>query len=148
MSVQDSYSLLLSKLDQFIRKYYINQVIRGSLFAIGSVLVIFLAYNLLESEFYFNRSVRKILFYSFNAFAFTALAYWVALPLLHYFRLGKTISHEQAARIIGDHFTDVKDRLLNILQFRKIWRIGKNSINENEMSLLEYELAYSDYFSS
>ncbi len=118
MSVQDSYSLLLSKLDQFIRKYYINQVIRGSLFAIGSVLVIFLAYNLLESEFYFNRSVRKILFYSFNAFAFTALAYWVALPLLHYFRLGKTISHEQAARIIGDHFTDVKDRLLNILQLK------------------------------
>ena len=33
--------------------------------------------------------------------------------------MGHTISHEDAAQIIGDHFTDVKDKLLNILQLKK-----------------------------
>jgi hypothetical protein len=37
---------------------------------------------------------------------------------MHYFHLGKVISHEQAANIIGNHFADVKDKLLNILQLR------------------------------
>ena len=118
MSGQDNYSLLLAKLDQFIRKYYTNQIIRGVLFTMGSVLLVFLAYNLLEHEFYFSKGVRKVLFYSFNAITLAAVAYWVALPVLNYFHLGSTISHEQAARIIGDHFADVKDKLLNILQLK------------------------------
>lgn len=38
--------------------------------------------------------------------------------MLHYFKLGKLISHEEAAKIIGTHFTDVKDKLLNVLQLK------------------------------
>lgn len=41
------------------------------------------------------------------------------LPLFHYFKLGKTISHEEAAKIIGDHFNNVEDKLLNVLNLRK-----------------------------
>ena len=37
---------------------------------------------------------------------------------MSYFRLGSIISHEQAANIIGEHFVDVKDKLLNVLQLR------------------------------
>jgi hypothetical protein len=92
MSGQDNYSLLLAKLDQFIRKYYTNHIIRGVLFTMGSVLLVFLAYNLLEHEFYFSKGVRKVLFYSFNAITLAAVAYWVALPVLNYFHLGSTIS--------------------------------------------------------
>ena len=45
--------------------------------------------------------------------------YWIALPFLSYIKLGNRISHEQAASIIGQHFQDVKDKLLNILQLRQ-----------------------------
>lgn len=38
------------------------------------------------------------------------------MPLLHYYRLGKIISYEQAAQIIGTHFGEIKDKLINILQ--------------------------------
>ena len=118
MSSKDNYNLLLEKLDQFTRKYYTNQIIRGALFTTGSVLILFLAYNLLESEFYFSKEIRKALFYSFIGFTGIAAAVWVLTPLMHYFKLGKIISYEQAARIIGDHFGDVKDKLLNVLQLR------------------------------
>lgn len=118
MSSQDNYQLLIGKLDQFIRKYYINQIIRGGLYSLALMLLLFLGLNFMEYHFYFRPAIRETLFFSFVAVSGTSLAVWVALPLLHYFKLGKVISHEQAARIIGSHFSDVKDKLLNILQLR------------------------------
>ncbi len=118
MVTQDNYRLLIDKLDQFIRKYYINQMIRGALYSTGLILALFLAMALLEYYNYFDSGVRKAMLYSFISVSVVALGYWVFTPVLHYFRLGKVISREQAAQIIGGHFTNVKDKLLNILQLK------------------------------
>jgi hypothetical protein len=115
---QDNYQLLIQKLDGFIRKYYMNQLIRGVLYSTALILVLFLGLSLLENYYYFHSGTRKLMFWSFVFASGVALATWVFIPLFHYFRLGKIISHEQAAGIIGDHFPDVKDRLLNILQLK------------------------------
>jgi hypothetical protein len=64
--------------------------------------------------------VRTILFYSFILSNLFILVTYIALPLLAYFRLGQTITHEQASDIIGDHFHPVKDKLLNTLQLKKL----------------------------
>ncbi len=116
---RDNYRLLIEKLDEFIRKYYLNQLLRGSLYTVGTVLGLFILFNVLEYYFYFSTSVRTAMLWSFLLVAGAALYKWVALPLMHYFRLGKIISHEQAAQIIGAHFSDVKDKLLNILQLKQ-----------------------------
>ncbi len=111
--------MLIDQLDTFIRKYYVNQFIRGALYCIGLVVGLFVLFNVLEYYFYFSTTTRKLLFYTFLGITAASFYWWVLLPLMHYFRLGQTISHEQAARIIGDHFVSVKDKLLNILQLRK-----------------------------
>ncbi|HMQ46821.1 MAG TPA: DUF4175 domain-containing protein [Saprospiraceae bacterium] len=126
MATQDNYRLLVNKLDQFIRKFYINQVIRGVLYSVGFVLALFLVVTLLEYYNYFDTGMRKLLFFSFIGFSLLGLSYWVFLPLLHYFRLGKIISHEKAAQIIGDHFSNVKDKLLNVLQLRQQYDSTEN----------------------
>lgn len=114
----ESYQLLIEKLDQFIRKYYINQMLRGGLYFTGLVLGLFLLYTLLEYNYYFGTAVRKFLFYSFLLTTATALFFWVLQPLLSYLKLGRQISHQQAASIIGAHFEGVKDKLINILQLK------------------------------
>jgi hypothetical protein len=119
MANRDNYQLLIDKLDGFIRKYYLNQLIRGLLYSLGVVGVLFLAVNLLEHYFYFDRTGRKLLFFSFIGVSALAFAGWVLLPLGRYFRLGQRISHDQAAQIIGRHFHNVEDKLLNILQLRR-----------------------------
>lgn len=119
MAAQNNYHLLIEKLDQFIRKYYINQLIRGGLYSIGLILVLFLAVSLLEYQFYFSTGTRKLLFLSFVSISVLALAYWVIRPLTAYFNLSKVISHQKAAQIIGQHFGDVKDKLLNVLQLKE-----------------------------
>lgn len=119
MAGSDNYSLLINKLDKFIRKYYINQTIRGVLYFVGLSLVLFLAFSIAEHNFYFEQTVRKVMFYSFIGISALSLFYWVLFPLSKYFKLGKTISHDKAANIIGVHFADVKDQLLNILQLKR-----------------------------
>jgi uncharacterized protein DUF4175 len=119
MAMKDNYQLLIEKLDEFTRKYYINQLIRGSLYSVALILVLFILMNFLEYNFYYGMAGRKVLFFSFIGICLAALGFWVFTPLLKYFHLGKVISHEQAAYIIGAHFTDVKDKLLNVLQLKK-----------------------------
>lgn len=121
------YDSLIVKLDKFTRKYYTNQVIRGAIFSAIYVLGFFLAINLMEYYFYLSTGMRKVLFYGFllSSIAFTGR--YLMVPLLHYYRLGKIITYEQAAQIIGTHFTEVKDKLLNILQLRNT---AGNSNNE------------------
>ena len=122
-SETNNAGILLSKLDAFIRKYYLNQVIRGSLYSLTLLSVLFTTFVLLE-HYVFTSSVssiafRKFLFYSFLGTSLVSLAVWVGIPLLKYARLGRVISYEQAAMIVGEHFSNVKDKLLNTLQLRR-----------------------------
>ncbi len=119
MAEQSSqYNSLIQKLDGFTRRYYTNQVIRGAIFSAIYVLAFFLAINLMEYYFYLSTIARKVLFYGFILSSIGFIARYFVLPMMHYYKLGKVISYEQAAQIIGTHFTEVKDKLLNILQLR------------------------------
>jgi hypothetical protein len=120
MSLQKSnYQVLVEKLDQFIRKFYVNKLIKGSLYSTAIVLAMLLVFSMLEYFFYFGTGVRKLFFYSFIGVSIASIGYYVIDPLVRYFHLGKNISHDDAALIIGNHFSDVKDKLLNILQLKR-----------------------------
>ena len=119
-SSQGQYEILIYKLDQFIRKFYLNQLLKGSLYSIGLILLLFLTINTLEYYFYFPTLGRKALLFSFLGISGVSLLRRVIIPTAKYFRLGALISHEQAAQIIGSHFSDVGDKLLNILQLKQL----------------------------
>ena len=129
--VNSSYDLLVQKLDQFIRKYYLNKVLRGALLWVALILLVFVIFSFFEYQFYFSKGVRKGLFGAFLLTFTAGLGFWVLKPLLKYFNLGSLITHEQAAKILGDHFPDVNDRLLNILQLKS------QSASTEELSLIE-----------
>ncbi|MFM2225052.1 MAG: hypothetical protein RJA07_1254 [Bacteroidota bacterium] len=116
----NNYQLLIQKLDEFIRKFYLNQLLRGVIYSVAIVLAAFLTISLLENYFYFDSSVRWILLSFFLVVLLFTLVKYIVLPLLHFFKLGKTISHQQAAQIIGTHFQNVQDKLLNVLQLSAI----------------------------
>lgn len=119
MTRPTNYDLLIQKLDEFIRKYYVNSAIRGLMYATGLILLVFLVVSLLESQFYFTGLTRRTMWYGFMAVSLLAIGGWVLLPLGRYFQLGQTLSHAQAAEIIGLHFSKVKDKLLNVLQLKR-----------------------------
>lgn len=115
----NNYDLLISKLDGFIRKYYANQLIRGVLVFAICLLLFILTVTISEYYLYMPAWLRTTIAVAFVGGALAALVAWVIIPLSKMAKLGKIISHEQAAVIIGQHFTDVSDKLLNILQLKK-----------------------------
>lgn len=70
-----NYDQLIQKLDAFIRKYYVNQLIRGFLYTVGVVFAFFILINVLEYFFYFGKSMRKFLFFSFVGTSLASIIY-------------------------------------------------------------------------
>ena len=123
-----TYSVLIAKLDEFIRKYYKNQLIRGAIYTVGAVAAFYLLSALVEYFGELNTIGRAILFYSFVLLSLGILVKFIFQPLAGLLKLGKVISHETAAQIIGLHFTDVKDKLINTLQLHQ--QLDQKSFNE------------------
>jgi len=113
------YDLLIEKLDSFIRKYYKNLVLRGLLYTVALIGLFFLTISLLEYFGNFGMGVRKVLFFSFLLGSIYIIARFIITPLVKLYHLGKVISYEQASQIIGKHFTEVQDKLLNTLQLKQ-----------------------------
>jgi hypothetical protein len=107
---------ILQALDAFIRKYYKNLLVRGVLYAVGIVLTLFLAAVLLEHFGWLSSVARAAIFWGGLAAVAAILGGLVVRPLLKMMGLGKRIDRPQAARIIGRHFPEVSDKLLNLLQ--------------------------------
>lgn len=115
-----NYQLLIEKLDEFIRKYYKNQLMRGVIYSATIVLLFYITITVLEYYAHFDTTVRTILFYLFALTNIFIFGKHILIPLLKLNKLGKIISHEQAAAIIGKHFSEVNDKLLNVLQLKEV----------------------------
>src|ERR1700752_3136241 len=113
-----SQNIIHQKLDEFIRKYYKNQLIRGLIYSVGLVLLFYIGVSTLEYFAEFSTTVRTVLFYSFLLTCSYVLGRYIAIPLLKLNSFGSIISYKQAANIIGNHFANVQDKLLNVLQLQ------------------------------
>lgn len=114
------YDTLLRKLDEFIRKYYLNRILRGVLYTVAIVGAFFLVITTSEYFGEFSTTTRTVLFWLFVASALAVVARFILWPATKMLRLGKTLDHTQASEIVGKHFPDVKDKLLNTLQLKAL----------------------------
>ena len=113
-----AHPILKQKLDSFVRKYYQNKLIRGGIYACGLLLMLLLVLLLGEWFGQFGVGLRTVLFYTWwMAFVVVSVAY-ILLPLSKLFRIGPILTDEEAAKIIGKHFPEVADKLLNTLQLQ------------------------------
>lgn len=113
-----NYDILIKKLDEFIRKYYKNQLIKGLIYTLALFLACFILITSLEYFGRFSTTTRAVLFYGFLSAMGGILIKWVLIPLFKLNKLGNVISHEDAAAIIGKHFASIEDRLFNVLQLK------------------------------
>ena len=128
----DNYRIISRRIEQFIRKYYLNQIIKGSLISLSIIGLMVLILVLPESRFYFSETVRTILFFVFVLAAIMLFAIYVVIPVIKLIKLKKGLSRYEAAKIIGNHFSEVKDKLLNVIQLEE-----KFDISDREAELLQ-----------
>ncbi|MBQ7533613.1 MAG: hypothetical protein IJT45_08015 [Bacteroidales bacterium] len=130
-----SNNVLISKIERFIRKFYLNRLIQGVL--IGAVLMIalFLIINGIEYFSWLPQKGRLILLLLFVlGTSFVAIFYFI-IPIINLIRFRKKMSDEKAAVIIGRFFPEISDKLLNTLQLSN--ELSQNTDNQLLIATIE-----------
>jgi len=114
-----SFNTILKKLEHFIRRFYTNELIKGSIlfFAVGLLYLIITL--LIEYFLWLNPAGRTILFWLFIIVEAALLFKFIVKPFTKLVRLQNGINNKDASKIIGNHFPEVSDKLLNLLQLNE-----------------------------
>lgn len=113
------FKTIIKKLEQFIKKYYTNELIRGIILFFSIGLLYFLFTLFIEYTLWLNPTARTLLFWCFILVELALFVKFILFPLLHLFKLQKGIDYQQASELIGKYFPEVNDKLLNILQLNE-----------------------------
>ena len=124
----DVFKIIEEKLHQFTRKYYTSELIKGSILFLSLGFLYFFFTVFLEYFLWLKPTARTLLFWLFLLVELFLLIRFIFIPIFKLVGLRKGISNEQSSKIIGSHFPEVQDKLLNILQL-------KNSSNQSDLLL-------------
>ncbi len=115
----NNFKNIQAKLEQFIRRYYTNELLKGTIlfFAIGLLYFMFTLF--VEHILWLNSTIRTILFWLFVLVEIGLFIKFIGVPLAKLFKLQKGIDNLEASKIIGKHFPEVNDKLLNVLQLHQ-----------------------------
>ncbi len=130
-----SYQILISKLDHFIKQYYLYEILKGIFISAAVLLFVWLFESLIEYYNYTSVAFRSFLFFGSLIILLLLFLYFVLRPVLALYKIGKFIDRRQASLIISRHFPELSDKLLNTLE------LGENlSANfDNELLLASIE---------
>ena len=140
--MENTFDRLINQIDAFIRKYYANEIVKGTLLSIGILLLSYLTFSTLEYLGRFNSIVRASFLFTFLLLNGFVLTRYIFLPFAKLFSFGKKINRYQASEIIGRFFPHISDRLKNTLQLNDELKAGKGniellaaSVNQRSISL-------------
>ena len=124
----EGYKNIEDKLHQFANKYYTNELIKGSILflSLGCLYLFFTLF--LEYFFWLKPTARTFLFWLFIVVELFLLIKFIMIPISKLIGFRKGISLQQSSKIIGSHFPEVQDKLLNVLQL-------KENVNNSDLIL-------------
>lgn len=141
MAPKNPLSEILTRLNEFKKKYYLNLLIKGLLMSIGIVLSAFMIFNFAEYFGRFNSVIRGLLLFSFLTGSAVIFFIYVIRPIFYLIKLREPLSDLQAAKEVGDFFPEVSDRLVNLLQLSKLTEPDSSLLNasiEQKSSTLKF----------
>lgn len=104
------------KLAQFIRKYYLNELLKGLFIYLFIGLFYLLITLLIEYFLWLSVAGRTVLFWLFIAVEIGLLYRFLFIPILRLFEFKKGLSTMEASILIGNYFPEVRDKLVNVFQ--------------------------------
>lgn len=130
-----SNSALISKIERFIRKFYLNRLIQGALIGLILMIALFLIINGIEYFSWLPQKGRLVLLLLFVLGTLFVAIFYFAIPVINLIRFRKKMSDEKAAVIIGKFFPEISDKLLNTLQLSN--ELSQNSDNQLLIATIE-----------
>ena len=110
-----SFDIILEKLNAFIKKYYTKLFIKGVLLFITTGLLFFLVITAVEYFLWLNSTARLVLLLLFIGLELVLLYRYIITPLFYLLKVKRGITNREASLLIGKHFPNIGDKLLNLL---------------------------------
>ena len=117
--MKEGYQIIAEKLRLFTRKFYRNELIKGGILFFSLGLIYFFVTLFIEYFLWLKPMARTTLFWIFILVELYLLFRFILQPLFKLNGLQKGISLTASSKIIGNHFPEVQDKLLNILQLKE-----------------------------
>ncbi|TVZ56388.1 uncharacterized protein DUF4175 [Lutibacter sp. Hel_I_33_5] len=114
-----NYQHIESKLRQFGQKFYTNELIKGIILFLTLGFLYFFFTLFIEYFLWLKPNARTFLFWLFIGVELFLFVRFICFPIFKLIGLKKGISLEESSKIIGNHFPEVQDKLLNILQLKE-----------------------------
>ena len=112
----NAYNNIIAKLEQFIKRFYTKQLIKGIFLFLTLGTLFWMAITYFEYVLWLNESWRLTLFIVFLLVELYLIYRYIAVPLLYLFKIRDGIDNRAASQLIGKHFPNVDDKLLNLLE--------------------------------
>lgn len=115
-----NFNILVNKLNAFRTRLYGYRLLKGLLLSLFLLLLVYTAFSLIEYFVYLSTGVRKILFFGYILFGSLLFIRFVFVPLLKLMRVLKPIDIKSSSQLIQNHFKDIKDKLVNVIELAEI----------------------------
>jgi len=107
---------LRARLRATIQRMTLAETAFGAVITTGTIAAVWLLFAALEAGLWMGTTLRAVLIGTVAAAAVGLVAYFLARPLLQLLGLWAPPPEEAVARRIGQHYPEVSDRLVNVLQ--------------------------------
>ena len=114
-----TYKNIEQKLHQFVRKFYINELIKGIILFLSLGFLYFFFILFIEYFLWLQPASRTFLFWLFIGVEFYLLFRFIFTPIFKLVGIKKGISFKESSKLIGNHFPKIGDKLINVLQLNE-----------------------------
>ncbi|MDR2835178.1 MAG: hypothetical protein LBV69_03115 [Bacteroidales bacterium] len=118
--MNENFDILTKKLDDFIKKYYFNKIIKGLLLAFSVYATWYLTIVIAEYFGRFSTTFRTILFVITVLLYVIIFIFMILIPILKLLKIGKTVNYKFVSKLIGKSFPEISDKLLNTIELKEM----------------------------
>ena len=138
--MNDSYKILVDKLNNFRKRYYLYKLLRGLLITSLLFIIVYVVVSILEYYTYSSSSIRKIEFFGILLFFVFVALHYILIPVYQLFITLNKKDRKNLNAIIVNHFGEIKDKLINILELAD----SSNEQHSNDLLLASIHQKIND----
>jgi len=114
--MEKSYKQFVDKLNAYIRKFYLYQLIRGFILFLVLLLIYFSCISSLEYFNYFDPKIKSVILILTICLTLIILVYFILIPLSKLSGIGKRINYYDVSAQLQNTYPEIRDRLINIVE--------------------------------
>lgn len=116
----ENFNILVNKLNAFRFKYGLYKLVSGVALVFVLLITLYTVFSVIEYYIYLSSVTRKVIFYGFIIFGSLISIQFIVIPLFRLLHILKPIDLKSSTKLIQHHFTEIKDKLMNIMELSEL----------------------------